>query len=172
MLVGLRKYGGDEIPTVAPGEVAGLCKHADAANVGAQREVARALANVAASETNHAALMDEGALALCLDLVVSNSADVQAQATRLLSNLALSEERPIHEQMVDEGALDLLVLLAASWDEGVQQEAAIALTNFAHQPYNRTAVVKSGAMQPLLEQLSSPSAGVAYHAAQALMAMQ
>ena len=50
--------------------------------------------------------------------------------------------------------------------------AAIALTNFAHQPYNRTAVVKSGAMQPLLEQLSSPSAGVAYHAAQALMAMQ
>ena len=40
-------------------------------------QVARALANVAASEQNHAALMDEGALALCLDLVVSNSVDVQ-----------------------------------------------------------------------------------------------
>lgn len=160
------------MPTVTPGEVGGLCKHADAANVGAQREVARALANIAAAEANHAALMEEGALALCLDLVVSNSAEVQQQATRLLSNLALSEDAKLHATMVDEGALELLVLLAASWDDGVQQAAAIALANFAHQPYNRTAVVRAGALAPLLEQLSSPSPGVVYHAAQALMAMQ
>ena len=64
------------------------------------------------------------------------------------------------------------VLLAASWDDGVQQAAAVALANFAHQPYNRTAVVRAGALAPLLEQLSSPSPGVVYHAAQALMAMQ
>ena len=87
------------------GEVGGLCTHADASNVGSQREVARALANIAAAEENHRALLAEGALALCLDLVVSNSAEVQQQATRVLGNLALSEERSVHETMEGEGAL-------------------------------------------------------------------
>lgn len=172
MLVGLRKYGGDEVPMVEEGEVAGLCKHADAANVGAQREVARALANIAAAEPNHQPLIDGGALALCLDLVVSNSPEVQQQATRVLGNLALSEDAEMHAHLLGEGTLELLVLLAASWDDAVQQEAAIAIANFALQPQNRAAVVQAGALGPLLEQLSSPSAAVNYHAAQALMAIQ
>ena len=154
------------------GEIAALCKHADAANVGAQREVARALANIAAADGNHQPLLDEGALALCLDLVVSNSAEVQQQATRVLGNLALSEDAAVHAHMLGEGTLELLVLLAASWDEAVQQEAALALANFAMQPQNRRSVVQAGALAPLLEQLSSDNPAVNYHAAQALLAMQ
>ena len=90
----------------------------------------------------------------------------------MLGNLALGEDGKRHEHMLGEGTLELLVLLAASWDEAVQMEAAIALANFALQPQNRTAVVQAGALQPLLEQLSSPSPAVIYHAAQALMALQ
>ena len=152
ILIGLRRYGGAEAPLVDAGEVGDVCKHADAANVGAQREVARALANIAASSANHAKLMAEGAFALLLNLVVSNSAEVQQQATRALANLALADDRAVHAAMADEGA-DLLVLLAASWDEGVQQEAAIAICNFAHQAHNRTAVIRAGALPPLIEQL-------------------
>ena len=170
--MGLRRYGAEEVPQVGEGEVAALCKHADASNVGAQREVARALANIAAADGNHQSLLDEGALALCLDLVVSNSAEVQQQATRLLGNLALSEDATIHAHMLGEGTLELLVLLAASWDEGVQVEAAIALASFAERPRHRTAVIKAGALNPLLEQLKSPNPAVAYRGALALMAMQ
>ena len=170
--MGLRRYGAEVVPQVGEGEIAALCKHADAANVGAQREVARALANIAAADCNHQPLLDEGALALCLDLVVSNSAEVQQQATRLLGNLALSEDATIHAHMLGEGTLELLVLLAASWDEAVQQEAALALANFAMQPQNRRSVVQAGALAPLLEQLSSDNPGVNYHAAQALLAIQ
>ena len=170
--MGLRRYGADVVPQVGEGEIAALCKHADAANVGAQREVARALANIAAADGNHQPLLDEGALALCLDLVVSNSAEVQQQATRVLGNLALSEDAAVHAHMLGEGTLELLVLLAASWDEAVQQEAALALANFAMQPQNRRSVVQAGALAPLLEQLSSDNPAVNYHAAQALLAMQ
>ena len=69
------------------------------------------------------------------------------------------------------GAWDLLVLLAASWDEGVQQEAAIAICNFAHQAHNRTAVIRAGALPPLIEQLGSTNVGVRYHAAHALLSL-
>ena len=79
-------------------------------------------------------------------------------------------EPPAH--MVDEGVLELLVLLAASWDEGVQQEASIALASFAERPRHRTAVIRAGAFEKLLEQLKSPSAAVRYHGALALMAIQ
>ena len=48
----------------------------------ADQPVARALANIAAAAENHSPFMGEGAFALCLDLVVSNSAEVQQQATR------------------------------------------------------------------------------------------
>ena len=154
-----------------PAKSGDVCKHADAANVGAQREVARALANIAASAANHDKLMAEGAFALLLNLVVSNSAEVQQQATRALANLALADDRAVHAAMADEGALDLLVLLAASWDEGVQQEAAIAICNFAHQAHNRTAVIRAGALPPLIEQLGSTNVGVRYHAAQALLSL-
>ena len=41
---------------------------------------ALALANLAAAAGNHHILMDEGAFSLCMDLVVSNSAEVQQQA--------------------------------------------------------------------------------------------
>ena len=173
ILIGLRRYGGAEAPLVDAGEVGDVCKHADAANVGAQREVARALANIAASSANHDKLMAEGAFALLLNLVVSNSAEVQQQATRALANLALADDYgwDFHAAMADEGALDLLVLLAASWDEGVQQEAAIAICNFAHQAHNRTAVIRAGALPPLIEQLGSTNVGVRYHAAQALLSL-
>ena len=118
----------------------------------------------------------------------------------MLGNLALSEDAEMHAHLLGEGTLELLVLLAAyarlpleprtgrspptpaahavglcrrsSWDDAVQQEAAIAIANFALQPQNRAAVVQAGALGPLLEQLSSPSAAVNYHAAQALMAIQ
>ncbi len=103
--------------------------------------------------------------------MVSNSAEVQQQATRALANLALADDRAVHAAMADEGALDLLVLLAASWDEGVQQEAAIAICNFAHQAHNRTAVIRAGALPPLIEQLGSTNVGVRYHAAQALLSL-
>ena len=137
-----------------------------------QREVGRALANLAASEANHPRLLSEGGLALCMDLVVSNSAEVQEQATRALGNLALSADESVPEKMVDEGVLELLVLLAASWDDGVQEEAAIALANFGERPRYRTAVIRAGVLTPLLEQLKSTNAAVRYHGALALMAIQ
>ena len=111
--MGLRRYGAEEVPQVGEGEVAALCKHADASNVGAQREVARALANLAAVEENHVALVAEGGLALCMDLVASNSSEVQQQATRAIGNLALATDDSLPAQMVGEGVLELLVLLAA-----------------------------------------------------------
>eukprot|EP00966_Prymnesium_polylepis_P034121 793376-Prymnesium_polylepis.1 len=46
--------------------------------------------------------MDEGAFALCMDLVVSNSAEVQQQATRAMGNLALSDAPETLERMIDE----------------------------------------------------------------------
>lgn len=107
-----------------------------------------------------------------MDLVVSNSAEVQQQATRAIGNLALSSDESMPAHMVDEGVLDLLVLLAASWDEGVQQEAAIAIANLAERAQYRTAVIQAGALSPLLEQLKSPSAAVRYHGALGLMAIQ
>lgn len=70
-----------QVTLAAPGEVAEVCRHADAANVGAQREVGRALANLAASSANHSLLLSEGGLALCMDLVVSNSAEVRQPPT-------------------------------------------------------------------------------------------
>ena len=73
--------------------------------------------------------------------------------------------------MADDGALELLVLLTQSWDEGVQEEAAIALTHFAHRAQNRMALVRAGALPPLIEQLSSRSSSVRFHAALALAAM-
>ena len=75
------------------------------------------------------------------------------------------------QAMVDDGALELLVLLTQSWDEGVQEEAAIALTHYAHRPQNRMALVRAGALPPLIEQLSSSSSSVRFHAALALAAM-
>ena len=45
---------------------------------------------------------------------MSNSAEVQQQATRVLGNLALSEDAAVHAHMLGEGTLELLVLLAAS----------------------------------------------------------
>ena len=48
--------------------------------------------NLAAAEANHARLLSEGGLALCMDLVVSNSAEVQQQATRAIGNLALAPD--------------------------------------------------------------------------------
>lgn len=172
LLVGLRKYGGAQVILAEPGVVEDICKHADAANVGAQREVGRALANLAASEVNHAQLLSEGGLTLCMDLVVSNSAEVQQQATRAIGNLALSPDESIADHMVGEGVLELLVLLAASWDEGVQEEAAVALASFAARPRHRTAVIRAGALAPLLEQLKSTSAAVNYHGAMALLTLQ
>jgi len=115
--------------------------------------------------------MEEGAFALCMDLVVSNSAEVQVQATRALGNLALTEAAPLVGRMVDEGVLELLVLLAASWDESVQLEAAVALSNIAQHAQHRTAVVQAGAVGPLVEQLSSTDAAVQYHAAQGLLSL-
>ncbi len=172
VLVSLRRYGGREVSVVDEGEVDAICAHADAANVGAQREVGRALANLAACADNHVPLLREGGLALCMDLVVSNSPEVQAQATRALANLALSPDGAVPAEMVDEGVLELLVLLAASWDEGVQTEAAIALANFAARPEHRTTVIRVGALEPLLEQLKSPNAAVRYFGALGLMAIQ
>ena len=172
LLVGLRRFGGSSVILAEPGMVTDICKHADAANVGAQREVGRALANLAAAEANHAILLSEGGLTLCMDLVVSNSAEVQQQATRAIGNLALSPDETIASHMVSEGVLELLVLLAASWDEGVQEEAAIALASFAERPRHRTAVIKANALPALLEQLKSPSAAVRYYGALALMAIQ
>ena len=172
LLVGLRRFGGREVVLAEPGVVTDICRHADAANVGSQREVARALANLAAAEENHAALVAEGGLATCMDLVVSNSPEVQQQATRAIGNLALAADDSVPAHMVDEGVLELLVLLAASWDEGVQQEASIALASFAERPRHRTAVIRAGAFEKLLEQLKSPSAAVRYHGALALMAIQ
>ena len=166
--------GGGEDRGGATGASAGAPhhSHADAANVGAQREVGRALANLAACADNHVPLLREGGLALCMDLVVSNSPEVQAQATRALANLALSPDGAVPAEMVDEGVLELLVLLAASWDEGVQTEAAIALANFAARPEHRTTVIRVGALEPLLEQLKSPNAAVRYFGALGLMAIQ
>lgn len=172
LLAGLRKYGGSTVIVVPAGEVAAICKHADVANVGSQREVARALANLAAAAPNHPRLLDEGGMALCMDLVISNSPEVQQQATRALGNLALAQDDAVPDRLVDEGALELLVLLAASWDEGVQQEAAIALTHFAERPRYRLAVVQAGVLSPLLEQIKSANASVRYHAALCLMAVQ
>ena len=126
------------------------CIHTHAhTQVGSQREVGRALANLAASDVNHALLISEGGFSLCMDLVVSNSAgpythththththmhthththtcihmdlvvsnsaEVQQQATRALGNLALAADESVTAHMVDEGVLELLVLLAASW---------------------------------------------------------
>ena len=54
----------------------------------------------------------------------------------------------------------------------MQIEAAIALGNYAHFQQNRTAVVRAGALTPLIEQMGSPSAAVQFHAAQALLAIQ
>jgi vacuolar protein 8 len=133
--------------------------------------VARALANLAASAQNHAPFMAEGAFVLCMDLLVSSSVDVQRQAIRALANLSLTEELSIQERIVDEGMPELLVLLAASWDEGVQLEAAIAIAGFAGQPRNRTALVRAGALPPLVEQLTSADAAVRYHAAIAMGAL-
>ena len=172
LLAGLRKYGGPTVIVVPAGEVAAICKHADVANVGSQREVARALANLAAAAPNHPRLLDEGGMALCMDLVISNSPEVQQQATRALGNLALAQDDAVPDRLVDEGALELLVLLAASWDEGVQQEAAIALTHFAERPRYRLAVVQAGVLSPLLEQIKSTNANLRYHAALCLMAVQ
>ena len=171
LLVRLRRFGGDQVTLVDPGEVAEICKHADAANVGAQREVGRALANLSAAAENHPQLMQEGAFALCMDLVVSNSAEVQQQATRAMGNLALSQDGAMLAKMIEEGVLELLVLLAASWDEAVQLEAAVALANFALHAQHRTAVVQAGALHPLVEQLSSANAAVRFHAAQGLLAI-
>ena len=171
LLVGLRRFGGPQVVLAEVGVVEGICKHADAANVGAQREVGRALANLAAAEANHARLLSEGGLALCMDLVVSNSAEVQQQATRAIGNLALAADDAIPAHMVSEGVLELLVLLAASWDEGVQEEAAVALASFAERPHHRIAVIRAGALAPLLEQLRSTSAAVRYHGAMALLAL-
>ena len=172
VLVGLRKYGGSSVVITRPGEIASICTHADAANVGAQREVGRALANLAAAAENHLRLIEEGGFTLCMDLVVSNSAEVQQQATRALGNLALATSETVPERMVDEGVLELLVLLAASWDDGVQQEASIALATFAARPRYRAAVVRAGVLAPLLEQLKSANAAVRYHGALCLMAVQ
>ena len=172
LLVGLRRFGGDSVIIAEAGEVADICKHADAANVGAQREVGRALANLAAAEANHSKLISEGGLALCMDLVVSNSAEVQAQATRCIGNLALSPDESVPAHMVSEGVLELLVLLAASWDEGVQEEAAIALASFASRPKHLTAVVKAGAFDPLLQMIKSTNPGVRYYGALGLLAIQ
>ena len=172
LLAGLRKYGGPTVIVVPAGEVAAICKHADVANVGSQREVARALANLAAAAPNHPRLLDEGGMALCMDLVISNSPEVQQQATRALGNLALAQDDAVPDRLVDEGVLELLVLLAASWDEGVQQEAAIALTHFAERPRYRLAVVQAGVLSPLLEQIKSTNANLRYHAALCLMAVQ
>jgi len=170
-LVKLRRYGGAEVVRLAEGEIAQICQHADPSNPGAQREVARALANLAASAQNHAPFMAEGAFVLCMDLLVSSSVDVQRQAIRALANLSLTEELSIQERIVDEGMPELLVLLAASWDEGVQLEAAIAIAGFAGQPRNRTALVRAGALPPLVEQLTSADAAVRYHAAIAMGAL-
>jgi hypothetical protein len=97
---------------------------------------------------------------------------VQQQATRALGNLALSPDDGVPSQMVSEGVLELLVLLAASWDEGVQAEAAIALASLAERPRHRTAIIKAGALDPLLDQLKSASAAVRYYGALALVAIQ
>lgn len=172
LLVGLRRFGGGSVVVVEPGVIADICKHADAANVGAQREVARALANLAAAEENHELLKAEGGLSLCMDLVVSNSSEVQQQATRCIGNLALASNDALPQHMAEEGVLELLVLLAASWDEGVQEEAAIALASFAERPAHRLAVIRAGAFAPLLEQLKSANPAVAYRGALALMAIQ
>ena len=107
-----------------------------------------------------------------MDLVASNSSEVQQQATRAIGNLALATDDSLPAQMVGEGVLELLVLLAASWDESVQQEASIALATFAERPRHRTAVIRAGALEKLLEQLKSTSAAVRYHGALALMAIQ
>lgn len=172
LLVGLRRFGGPSVVVCEAGVVADICRHADAANVGAQREVARALANLAASAENHPQLRSEGGIGLCMDLVVSNSSEVQQQATRAIGNLALAPDDEIASHMVEEGVLQLLVLLAASWDEGVQEEAAIAIASFAERPAHRTALIRAGAINPLLEQLKSASPAVAYRGALALMAIQ
>ena len=111
LLVGLRRFGGGSVVVVEPGVIADICKHADAANVGAQREVARALANLAAAEENHELLKAEGGLSLCMDLVVSNSSEVQQQATRCIGNLALASNDALPQHMAEEGVLELLVPL-------------------------------------------------------------
>ena len=41
LLVGLRRFGGASVVVAEEGVVAEICQHADAANVGAQREVGR-----------------------------------------------------------------------------------------------------------------------------------
>merc|ERR1711965_204178 len=64
LLVGLRRFGGASVVVAEPGVVADICRHADAANVGAQREVARALANLAAAAENHQLLKSEGGISL------------------------------------------------------------------------------------------------------------
>ena len=45
------------------------------------------------------------------------------------------------------------------------------LSNFAQHPQHRTAVVQAGALDPLVEQLSSANVAVRYHAAQGLLAI-
>ena len=109
-LVGLRRYGAEVVPQVGEGEIAALCKHADAANVGAQREVARALANIAAADCNHQPLLDEGALALCLDLV---------------ANFAMQPQN--RRSVVQAGALAPLLEQLSSDNPGVNYHAAQAL---------------------------------------------
>ncbi|KAM5302299.1 importin subunit alpha-8 isoform 2-T2 [Glossophaga mutica] len=90
-----------------------------------------------------------------------------AQAARRI----LSEQRnPPVKLMVEAGLIPRLVeFLRSSYHPSLQFEAAWALTNIAAGPSEQTrAVVEAGAVQPLVELLSSPDLNVRKHATWAL----
>ncbi|KAM9584463.1 importin subunit alpha-8 [Trichechus inunguis] len=114
------------------------------------------------------------AVSLTLDEIVSrvNGTDPHLcfQATQAARKMLSQERNPALKLIVEAGLVPRLVeFLKSSLYPSLQFEAAWALTNIASGPSELTqAVVEGGAVQPLIELLSSPDVAVCEQAVWAL----
>ena len=130
---------------------------------------ARALRVLAGARGAHDALATLGdgpVLALLLDLLSADDAELQESAAALVGSVALAPAGAASLAQTD--AVARLVPLLSARDEGVQLAATRALKNLAARAGVADGVAQAGGMAPLVKMLRSRSAPLTEAAAAAL----
>jgi hypothetical protein len=115
--------------------------------------VSEVLAAFSSDEISRQTISEAGGIPLFIELLYTDTDQVQLNALMTLSNFALDEK--YCDGIAKNGGIESLVPLLSSDKESVQEAACICVGNLARAPSSKDVMVQADVLTPLLALLSS-----------------